>query len=101
MQPAHLVARHAKLGQDGERMLPNGWWRKPELRRGRGETGRRGGLDDAVARDEGAAREVVRMLRRLGYRQHGKDTSVDVGEQFLDGAARARGELRSEIGRAS
>lgn len=77
-------------------MLPDHWWPQPELRRGRGEPGSRRRLDDVVARDKSAADEVVRMLGRLGHRQHGKDTSVDLGEQLFDGATRARGELPSE-----
>src|SRR5664280_2468490 len=96
MQPGHLIDRHAKFGQDCDRMLPDDWWRQPELRRGRGETGSRRRLNDVIARDESAAGDVVRMLRRLGQRQDGKDTSVDVGEELLDGATGARGELRTE-----
>ena len=60
------------------------------------EAGSRRRLGDLVAYDKGAAGDIVRVLWRLGHRQHREDASRRRQQEVLRCRAGARGELRRE-----
>src|SRR3712207_8430 len=89
-EPGHLVRGGAPIEQGLLAVLAGGGWRT--LDRARRAAGARRGrrLHHVFDLDEGTARAVVRMARRLRRREHGGETSVGALQQGAPLVARAR-----------